>query len=122
MKSVENKSSERGGGAPSAAHIAQESRAMTMSMDRGVQMLKEWQLFMQAGADLMSDNAKATATDLKAFSTCRTTEEFSKASAAFSNSLASRWLESGQKLAHLSTDYAARRFQTAISNGQQREG
>jgi hypothetical protein len=123
MKNVESKASERSGGAPpSAAHLGQESKGMTMSMDRGVEMLKEWQVFMQAGADLMSDNAKATATDLKAFSACRTNEDFSKASAAFGASLASRWLESGQKLAHLSTDYAARRFQAMTSNGQHREG
>jgi hypothetical protein len=94
---------------------------MTTSMDRGVQMLKEWQVFMQAGADLMSDNAKATATDLKAFSACRTTEEFSKASAAFGDSLASRWVESGRKLAHLSTEYAARRFETITSEAHHRE-
>ena len=121
MKNVERTSSEETHGAiPPAA----DRRAMGVSLESGVQMLKEWQLFMQAGADLMSDNAKATGNDLHAFSSCRTTEDFSKASAAFSESLTTRWVDSGHKLARLSTDYAARRFQglTAPQNTQHREG
>jgi hypothetical protein len=123
VNKIESKSSAKTQAAlPAAAGAGSFPTAMTVSLDRGMQMLKEWQVFMQAGADLMSDNAKATATDLQAFSACRSPEEFSRASATFGETLASRWLESGQKLARLSTDYAARRYLSPTPKDQPREG
>jgi len=89
------------------------ARTMASSLDGGVEMLKDWQELMRAGLELVGENIRSTATDLKDFSECRTPEELSKASATFSQSVAKRWLDSSNKFAALSNDYASNRFRAS---------
>jgi hypothetical protein len=111
---------------PEAAAPVLEGAAQTMarSADAAREILEDWQGLIQNSADMIAGNMMSTAADLKAFSDCATPEDYGRATVAFNQGLAKRWLETGNRFATLSAEYASRRLRLTLDraggNGKQR--
>ena len=110
------KANHEGRAGPEAGAPVLESAAQTMarSADAASELLQDWQGLIQNSADLIADNMRSTAADLKEFSDCRTPEDYSRATVAFNQAMAKRWLETGNRFATLSAEYASRRLRLTL--------
>jgi hypothetical protein len=98
------------------------AQSMSRSADAASDLLQDWQSLIQDSANLISDGMRSTAVDLKEFSECRTPEDYGRATVAFNQALAKRWLETGNRFATMSAEYVSRRLRLATSQSADRTG